>query len=81
MGDLDTFYRAVAESARNLLRASLTDTPGYRAAGAAMVKVLAGLGPVDAASRALTLTVDLELPPVVLPGATPGITPAPTPAH
>jgi hypothetical protein len=81
MGDLDTFYQAVADSARNALRASLTDTPGYRAAGTAMVKVLAGLGPVDAASRALALTVDLELPPVVLPGAKPGTTPELTPAH
>jgi predicted RNA-binding Zn-ribbon protein involved in translation (DUF1610 family) len=81
MSDLDTFYRAVADSARNALRASLTDTPGYRAAGATMVKVLAGLGPVDATSRALALTIDLELPPVVLPRAKPGTTPAPTPAH
>jgi hypothetical protein len=65
--DLETFYRSMAGTARDGLRSSLGDNGSYRAAGAAMLKVLAGLGRVDAASRTLAQTVDLELPPVVLP--------------
>jgi hypothetical protein len=82
MADLDRFYGAMADSARNAFRASLVDTAGYRKAGAEMLTVLAGLGDVDAASRALALTVDLELPPVALPGAkSTTATPAPSAAH
>ncbi len=66
--DLDTFYRTMAETARLGLRASLSDAKGYRNAGAAMIRALAGLGDVDVASRTLAETVDLELPPVAIPG-------------
>jgi hypothetical protein len=65
--DLDTFYRSMASTARDGLRSSLGDNGSYRAAGSEMLKVLGGLGPVDTASRTLAQTVDLELPPVVLP--------------
>jgi hypothetical protein len=64
---LDDFYRSMSQTARTGLRYSLADPAGYRAAGAAMLDVLATLGPVDALSRTLAETVDLELPPVALP--------------
>jgi len=66
---LDDFYRAMAQTARVAFRASLTDEAAYRKAGAEMITVLAALGAIDAASRSLATTVDLELPPVALPGA------------
>lgn len=63
--ELDAFYRTMADTARLGLRASLSDGKAYRNAGGAMLKVLSGLGTVDASSRTLAATVDLELPPVV----------------
>jgi hypothetical protein len=64
---LEAFYRDMADTARGGLRASLADVSAYRKAGDAMLKVLRTLGPVDAESRTLAGTVDLELPPVTLP--------------
>lgn len=69
MADLDQFYVAIADNARAALRLSLTDTTGYRNASAKMTTILLGLGKVDAASRTLASTVDLELSPVAIPGA------------
>lgn len=69
MSKLDDFYRTMATTANIAFRASLTDEAAYRKAGAEMMTVLAQLGGVDAASRSLATTVDLELPPVALPGA------------
>lgn len=69
MSKLDDFYRTMATTANVAFRASLTDEAAYRKAGAEMMTVLAQLGAVDAASRSLATTVDLELPPVALPGA------------
>jgi hypothetical protein len=66
---LESFYRTMAKTARDGLRSSLTDNGGYRTAGFAMLKVLAALDGVDAASRTLAQTVDLELPPVAIPGS------------
>ena len=68
---LDGFYRSMADTARGALRASFADPAAYRASGAQMVAVLAMLGEVDSASRQLAATVDLELPPVVIPAAAP----------
>lgn len=68
--DLDAFYRSMADTARSALRASFADPAAYRSSGAQMVTVLEMLGEVDAASRQLAASVDLELPPVVLPVAT-----------
>ena len=68
MADLNDFYRTMAESARVALRASPTDTAAYRKAGGQMLTVLAGLGSVDATSRTLAATIDLELPPLTAPG-------------
>lgn len=64
--DLETFYLAMADSARTALRAPFSDTVGYRGSAAAMMPVLAKLSGVDAKSRALAWTIDLELPPVAL---------------
>lgn len=64
---LDGFYRDMAEAAKAGLRASLTDGVSFRKAGHDMLAVLAKLGAVDAASRVLAATIDLELPPVALP--------------
>jgi hypothetical protein len=61
---LDDFYRAIATTARDGLRASLSDGGAYRAAATSMLATLKGLRDVDAASRALAATVGLELPPV-----------------
>jgi hypothetical protein len=66
---LDAFYRSMAKTARDGLRSSFGDASSYRAAGFAMLKVLAALDDVDAASRSLAETVDLELPPVAIPAS------------
>ena len=60
----------MAKTASVALRGSLNDESGYRHSAAQMQAVLAGLGDVDSASRTLAATIDLELPPVVLPPAT-----------
>lgn len=78
---LEDFYRAMAQTAHTALRASIRDAAAYRGSGAEMMTVLAALGDVDAASRTLATTVDLELPPVALPGgrnnAAPSASPGP----
>ena len=66
---LEDFYRTMAQTAHLALRASVTDASAYRTSGTQMMTVLAALGDVDAASRSLATSVDLELPPVALPGA------------
>ncbi|MFL5674748.1 MAG: hypothetical protein ACJ779_07060 [Chloroflexota bacterium] len=63
---LDDFYRTMADTARQGLRSSLTDDAAYRRAASAMLAVLRKLGDIDARSRALAGTVDLELAPVSL---------------
>ena len=71
---LHDFYGSMAETARVALKSSLTDQAGYRRSAAQMLTVLTGLDAVDAASRSLAATVELELPPITLSGAstTPG---------
>ncbi len=69
--ELDAFYRSMADTARSALRASFADPAAYRSSGAQMVTVLSMLGEVDTSSRQLAATVDLELPPVVLPVTSP----------
>ena len=63
-GRLEDFYQGIAQTAHTGLRASLADAAAYRKAGTDMVRILADLDKVDAASRALASTVDLELPPI-----------------
>jgi hypothetical protein len=62
------FYRSMAATARDGLRASLTDDASYRSAAAKMLVTLGTLGDVDATSRALAESVGLVLP-TVLPKA------------
>ncbi|HEV8404027.1 MAG TPA: zinc ribbon domain-containing protein [Candidatus Limnocylindrales bacterium] len=62
---LDHFYRTVSSTATLALRVSLNDGPGYRRSATEMMRVLSGLAAVDAASRTLAATVDLQLPPVL----------------
>jgi hypothetical protein len=69
MTQLDTFYGSMAATARDGLRASLTDNKAYRAAGTKMIKVIAALPGIDAASRLLAAGIGLELPPLVAPSA------------
>lgn len=77
---LEDFYRAMAQTAHTALRASIRDAAAYRESGAEMMTVLAALGDVDAASRSLATTIDLELPPVALPGGQSGPAPGASPA-
>lgn len=65
MSQLGEFYTTVAATAQQGLRASLTDAGAYHDAATHMDTVLLGLDGVDAASRTLAATVNLELPPVV----------------
>jgi hypothetical protein len=67
MTKLEAFYHTMQEKARIALQFSLTDDASYRRSAAEMKTVLAGLADLDAASRALAATVELELPPVVVP--------------
>lgn len=70
---LDDFYTTMANKAHQALQVSLSDTGAYRRAGVEMLTILGGLADVDAASRTLAATVELELPPVAIPdlGASP----------
>jgi hypothetical protein len=63
--DLAAFYAAVDRIAGEGLGASLNNERAYRDAGRRMLAALAGLADLDAASRSLAATVDLELPPLV----------------
>ncbi len=65
--DLKSFYQAVAETARDGLRAPLSDLTAYRAAASSMLTVVAELRAIDAASRDLAKTVSVKLPPISVP--------------
>ena len=66
-GHLDDFYRRMSDTATLALRGSLNDASGYRSSATDMLGVLSRLSAVDAESRTLAATIDLELPPVDLP--------------
>ena len=66
-GHLDDFYRKMSDTATLALRGSLNDASGYRSSATEMLGVLSRLSAVDAESRTLAGTIDLELPPVDLP--------------
>jgi hypothetical protein len=78
---LDAFYSAIADTARAGLRASLADAGSYRGAAGSMLTVLAGLGSIDAESRTLAATIDLELPPVAGPDPSATSGPEVPPGH
>lgn len=63
--DLAAFYAAIDRVAGEGLAASVSNERAYRDAGRRMLAVLAGLTDLDAASRGLAATVDVELPPLV----------------
>jgi hypothetical protein len=59
---LEAFYDAVGSTARDGLAFSLQNRAAYIDAGRAMLKVMAGLPALAAASRDLAATADLDLP-------------------
>ncbi len=61
--ELIAFYGSVRQTAREGLRASVTNEAAYRAAGEEMVTLLAGLGPVDDRTRALAADAGVDVPP------------------
>ena len=65
--DLAGFYAAISATAQQGLSASLSSSPAYEAAAEEMLQVVAGLDDIDAASRALAVDGDFELPPLVAP--------------
>jgi hypothetical protein len=62
---LTTFYAAVGRIAEDGLSASVQNGRAYADAGKRMLSVLAQISDLDAASRALAASADLELPPLV----------------
>jgi hypothetical protein len=65
--DLVAFYAAIIETADQGLSSSLSSDRTYVAAGERMLKFMAGLDALDAASRTLAAAADLELPPLTPP--------------
>jgi hypothetical protein len=65
--DLVAFYAAIARTADDGLSSSLSSRGTYVAAGERMLKIVAGLDALDAASRALAAKADLDLPPLTPP--------------
>lgn len=66
---LTDFYTLMADTARDGLRASLTDRNAYRSAAWKMLSVVKTLAPLDAGSRSLAGSVNVILPSIGLPGA------------
>jgi hypothetical protein len=62
---LTTLYAAVGRIAEDGLSASVQNGRAYADAGKRMLAVLAQITELDAASRALAASADLELPPLV----------------
>lgn len=71
--DLGSFYRAVRDSARSSLRATLSDTAAYRASGKRMYTLLAKLPALDATAEALVTGAGLT--PLVEPEPTATVAP------
>ena len=62
--DLVAFYAAIIETADQGLSSSLSSDRSYAAAAERMQRIVAGLEALDAASRRLAASADLELPPL-----------------
>jgi hypothetical protein len=62
--DLVAFYAAIIETADQGLSSSLSSDRTYVAAGERMQKVVAGLDALDAASRTMAASADIDLPPL-----------------
>jgi hypothetical protein len=65
--DFVAFYAAIARTADEGLSSSLSSSRAYVAAAQDMLEVVAGLGAIDAASRTLAASADLNLPPLTAP--------------
>lgn len=59
-----TFYAAIGGAADDGLAASLSNDRAYVDAGRRMMKIIGGITDLDAASRALAATADIELAPL-----------------
>lgn len=68
-GDLATFYADISATAQQGLASSLKSSRAYVAAAEEMLKVLAGLDEIDAASRELGVSAGIELPPLTAPSS------------
>lgn len=68
---LAAVYADVRAIALEGLASSLASEPAYRTAATRMLAVLAGLAPLDAASRDLAVEAGVELPVVALPDGIP----------
>lgn len=66
---LDAFYESVRSIASDGLSASISNPRAYVTAAKEMLAAIAGLSELDAASRALAATADLELPSIQPPSA------------
>jgi hypothetical protein len=77
---LASVYAEVRAIALEGLSKSLASEPAYRTAATRMLDALAGLAPLDAASRELAAEAGIELPIVVLPDPAPGAASDPTPS-
>jgi hypothetical protein len=62
---LSAFYASVGRLAQEGLSASVTNERAYRDTGRQMLAVLGEITDLDAASRGLAATADVELPPLV----------------
>lgn len=65
--DLAAFYAEIAATAEQGLSASLSSTRSYVAAAEQMLEIVAGLDALDAASRTLAASADVDLPPLTTP--------------
>lgn len=68
-GDLSAFYAGIRSTAAAGLSGSLSNQAGYVAAAEQMLALVAGLGQLDGAARALAAQADVELPLVDVPSA------------
>jgi hypothetical protein len=67
--DLAGFYAAMKATAEEGLASSLSSHRAYAAAAQEMLKIVAGLGAIDAASRTLADSADIKLPPLTAPSS------------
>jgi len=65
--DLAAFYADIGGAARDGLASSLASHRAYVAAGERMLRIVAGLDRIDAATRAVAAAGNLELPPLDKP--------------
>jgi hypothetical protein len=74
---LGSVYAEVRATALEALSKSLASENAYRTAATRMLTVLAGLAPLDAASRDLAAEAGVELPAVPLPDVHTAVSPEP----